>query len=39
MIELEQDSGYFCTACYLPILENDLAYSNECYFHSECLKV
>ena len=36
-MELEQDTGYICSACWLPILESDLFLNKEKdeYYHKE----
>ena len=45
-MELEQDSGYMCSKCYLPILESVLVFNEEKiefyhkrnFYHKECEK-
>ena len=39
-MELEDDTGYMCMVCFLPILEKDLALKETpldiLYFHENC---
>ena len=39
-MELEQDSGYMCSVCWLPIEESVLVFNEEKYefYHKECEK-
>lgn len=39
-METEQDSGYMCTKCYLPIKESVLVFNEEKFefYHKECEK-